>query len=174
MKNIRFYVRVAVISAVLLVMAFVGTRYSVHTLDERQAQGISTKSPGSVQVVVKTSNRIRDLALNDVILFRPPDTKAGVQVPWAEMLLSRVVAFPGDRVRIARGELAVNGSRPDQTDYVSAKQVSDEVEMPEITVPRGHLFVLNDVRRGAPTGARDSRRFGPIPEELVVCKLLFR
>lgn len=73
----------------------------------------------------------------------------------------RVVALPGDRVRIEKGEVLVNGSKVD-SNYVQANQKSPEDNFAEIVVPREHVYVLGDSRRVALSQKIDSRSVGPV------------
>ncbi len=74
-----------------------------------------------------------------------------------EEYVARVVGLPGDRVKIENGTVIVNGE-PQPDNYVK-EELKYREEMPEILVPREHLFVLSDSRRVL---GYDSRSFGPI------------
>jgi signal peptidase I len=81
-----------------------------------------------------------------------------------ETFIKRVIALPGDRVRIDRGVVYLNGTRLDEP-YV---KFPDTRSMPEITVPPGSVFVLGDNR----AVSEDSRAFGPVRDgDLVGCAL---
>jgi len=71
-----------------------------------------------------------------------------------ETYIKRVIGLPGDRVRIDRGTVYVNGVRLDEP-YV---RFGDTRSMPEITVPPLSVFVLGDNR----AVSEDSRMFGPV------------
>jgi len=77
-----------------------------------------------------------------------------------ETYIKRVVALPGDRVRIDDGVVRVNGRRIDES-YV---HFHDTRSLPPTVIPPGHLFVLGDDR----PQSEDSRFFGPIPESTVI------
>ena len=82
--------------------------------------------------------------------------------------VERVVAKGGDRISMRGGKLIRNG-RPETTKGPRAC-TEEACDFPrEITVPRGHLFLLGD-NRGA---SDDSRFWGPVPEGWVEGRLWF-
>ncbi|HEY5350252.1 MAG TPA: signal peptidase I [Candidatus Lustribacter sp.] len=82
----------------------------------------------------------------------------------AQTFLKRVVALPGDRVRIERGTLFVN-DRPVAEPYVS---FPDARSVAEVTVPPHGLYVLGDNR----AESEDSRVWGPVDENAVIGKAI--
>jgi len=125
-------------------------------------------------------------ARGDVVVFKPPRAAGyewtrvyrGMTLPWRyrPYLVKRVVALPGDRVRMNRGDLYVNGRAVDQGWTLPywqgacldrGSEVANSVAaspgrmgQAEVTVPAGHVFVLGDNR--SPGGSLDSRTFGPV------------
>ncbi len=89
----------------------------------------------------------------DIIAFRhdgdPP-----------EIFIKRVIGLPGDRVRIERGTVFLNGV-PLSEPYI---RFTDTRSFPEVTVPPGAVFVLGDNR----ANSEDSRVFGPVRERLII------
>jgi len=77
-----------------------------------------------------------------------------------ETYIKRVIALPGDRVRIDKGAVFVNGVRIHEP-YV---HFHDTRSMPTLLVPAGKLFVLGDDR----PHSEDSRFFGPVAESHVI------
>ncbi len=110
-----------------------------------------------------------------MVLWRTPEgAPPRGTVVWLEhpsfpekMLVSRVIAGPGDRVAILKGKVYLNG-QPLAEDYASKKIDNEVVE--DLVVPADHVYILNDARGGdgRPTPASDSRRLGPIPAGLIV------
>ena len=100
----------------------------------------------------------------DVVIFDSPET--------GERLIKRVVALPGDRVRMRRGRLTVNGEVLTDGDGVERHgrhaarldlDAGGGPDIPPTVVPAGHLLVLGDHRGNS----RDGRFFGFIPVDAV-------
>ncbi len=84
--------------------------------------------------------------------------RATGEVP-REDLIKRVVGVPGDRIAVRGGTLYVNGE-PQRELYLS-KGFPDRSSSVPKRVPEDHVFVMGDNR----ANSRDSRFFGPVPEE---------
>jgi signal peptidase I len=85
----------------------------------------------------------------------------------AKKVTARVVGLPGDRVKMVKGEVFVNGEHAATGIAADRKAVDDYAE---IFVPRNTVFVLCD-NRGGSTKAVDSRSLGPIGCWAIVGKL---
>lgn len=97
-----------------------------------------------------------DLAVGDLVRFRT--ARSGNETT------SRVVATAGQRVAVKAGVLLIDGV--EVTDpWGRRANVTDF--MPEVAVPEGCVFVLNDYRWGNQSERNDSRAFGPIPVRCV-------
>ena len=96
----------------------------------------------------------------DIVVFRYPRDPS-------KSYIKRVIAVPGDRVRIENGRVYVNG-RALGEDYVPAGYV-DSSSYPEILVPSGSYFVLGDHRNMS----NDSREFGPVEQKYIYGKAVF-
>lgn len=144
-------VLVAVLLA-LVVRAFVVESFEVqgHSMEP-------TLHDGERLLVNKFIYRFADPAPGDIVVFRYP-------LGTDRDFIKRVIAGPGQRVRIEEGRVFVDG-RPLDEPYVLRR---DGYSMPEREVPPGHLFVLGDNR----ANSEDSRIFGFVPLHLVVGKAM--
>jgi signal peptidase I len=77
-----------------------------------------------------------------------------------DVFIKRIVGLPGDRVRIDRGTVFVNGVELAEP-YV---RYADPRSFPEIAVPAGSVYVLGDNR----ADSDDSRFFGTVPFERIL------
>lgn len=76
------------------------------------------------------------------------------------IFIKRVIATPGDRIRIDRGTVYLNGVELAEP-YV---RHGDDRSFPTITVPPSSVYVLGDNR----AESEDSRAFGPVSDALLV------
>jgi signal peptidase I len=97
---------------------------------------------------------------DDIVVFRYPRDPE-------KSYIKRVIALPGDRIRIVRGQVWLNG-RPLPEDYVP-QQYRDARSMPEMTIPDDCYFMMGDHR----SISSDSREFGPVERDLIYGKAVF-
>jgi signal peptidase I len=97
---------------------------------------------------------------SDVVVFRYPRDPE-------KSYIKRVIALPGDRIRIDHGTVWLNG-RPLREDYVPLRY-RDSRSMPEMVVPEDSYFMMGDHR----SISSDSREFGPVSRDLIYGKAVF-
>ena len=78
-----------------------------------------------------------------------------------------MIGLPGDRVKIDRGVVSVNGQRLAE-DYVPA-QYRDRVSMAELRIADDYYFMLGDHR----FSSSDSRAWGPVHRRNIYGKAVF-
>ena len=96
----------------------------------------------------------------DVVVFLYPGDHT-------KSYIKRVIALPGDTLRIDRGQVWVNGIAIREA-YVPLKY-EDDRSQPKMTVPDGEYFVMGDHR----SISSDSRDFGPVARDLIYGKAAF-
>ncbi|MFL5781890.1 MAG: signal peptidase I [Thermoleophilaceae bacterium] len=84
--------------------------------------------------------------------------------------IKRVVGLPGERLKIVRNRVYVNGTRL-REDYARTTPCFAVCNLPrEITIPPGHYFLLGD-NRGE---SNDSRDWGPVPRSWLLRRAVLR
>ncbi|HEY1253578.1 MAG TPA: signal peptidase I [Terracidiphilus sp.] len=96
----------------------------------------------------------------DVVVFHYPRDPE-------KSYIKRVIALPGDRLRIVQGTVLVNGVALKEN-YVP-EEFRDSRSYAEIVVPEGTFFMMGDHR----SISSDSREFGPVERSLIYGKAVF-
>jgi len=101
-----------------------------------------------------------DIQRGDMVVFWFP-------LDQSKSYIKRVIAIPGDNVRIEGGQVFVNGQELDEP-YVP-EEYRDRVSYEEHRVPRDEYFVLGDHR----SSSSDSRTWGFVKREAIYGKAVF-
>jgi signal peptidase I len=104
--------------------------------------------------------RFSAIERDDVVVFHYPRDPE-------KSYIKRVIALPGDRISIVRGQVWLNGRRLREP-YVPA-MYEDSRSMAEMVVPDDTYFVMGDHR----SISSDSREFGPVDRSLIYGKAVF-
>ncbi|MGA2536294.1 MAG: signal peptidase I [Terracidiphilus sp.] len=96
----------------------------------------------------------------DVVVFHYPRDPE-------KSYIKRVIALPGDRLRIDHGIVYLNG-KPQREVYVP-DEYRDNRSMAELVVPADTYFMMGDHR----SISSDSREFGPVERSLIYGKAVF-
>jgi signal peptidase I len=108
----------------------------------------------------KMAYKIGEIHRGDVVVFLYPHDHT-------KSYIKRVIALPGDDLRIDRGRVYVNGHLVKET-YVPA-QFEDDRSLPGLVIPDNEYFVMGDHR----SISSDSRDFGPVQRDLIYGKAAF-
>jgi signal peptidase I len=104
--------------------------------------------------------KLGDIERGDIVVFHYPRDPS-------KSYIKRVIALPGDTVRIASGHVYVNDRLLNET-YVP-ERYEDQSYYPEMTVPPHSFFLMGDHR----SSSNDSRDFGPVDERFIYGKAVF-
>ena len=154
LSHTRHAVRVTVQVVVLLA---IGMAFFLRIPQVTGPSMLPRVQPGELVLINTLAYRFGPIRRGDIVAFAHDEATA-------QTFLKRVVALPGDRVRIERGMLIVN-DRPVPEPYVS---FPDGHSVAPLTVPPHGLYVLGDNR----AESEDSRAWGPIDENAVIGKAL--
>ena len=108
----------------------------------------------------KIAYRIGSIQHGDVVVFHYPYDPT-------KIFIKRVIAEPGESVRVSYGSVYVNGRK--LVEYYEPANYADGSSMAEMIVPDHEYFVMGDHRRNS----NDSRRFGPVSQDLICGKAVF-
>ena len=98
----------------------------------------------------------------DVVVFRHP-----ASYDPQRSYIKRVIALPGDTLRIDHGRVYVNGKLLHEP-YVPL-EYRDDQSVPEMIIPAGCYYMMGDHR----SISQDSRYFGPVDHSLIYGKAVF-
>jgi signal peptidase I len=142
---------------------------------------------GQRVLVSRVNYHLGDPDRGDVVVFKPPkgaddnscaipreprdghacqESKPGKS---KDNFIKRIVALPGDRLKVLEGHVYIDGKRQDEP-FVNENRTCDVCNLPkEITIPAGHFFMMGD-NRGE---SADSRFWGPVPEDNLIGQAFF-
>jgi signal peptidase I len=135
--------------------------FAVMALRPGQVTGISMEpriNSDEYVLINALAYRMGRPARGDIVAFRHERSAPSVY-------LKRVVGIPGDRIRIERGVVSLNG-RPLAEPYVRFR---DARSFPSVVVPPSSYYVLGDNR----ANSDDSRAWGFVPESDLIGRALF-
>jgi signal peptidase I len=108
----------------------------------------------------KYAYRFEQVRRDDVVVFLYPRDHQ-------KSYIKRIIAIPGDTLRIDDGTVYVNGKATAEP-YVPA-EYQDARSYPQITLSANQYFVMGDHR----SISSDSREFGPVDRNLIYGKAVF-
>ncbi len=125
---------------------------------------------GEYLLTEKVSYRFTQIKRGDIIVFKAPATAC---IGSGCDYIKRVIALPGETVKIKNGQFYINDQPLDESKYLTAglatnpgAYTADEREIP---LAENQYFVSGDNR----ANSSDSRYWGPISKEAVIGKAFF-
>lgn len=123
-------------------------------------KGTSMEPTYSSGDVVMTRKNTDDIKVNDIITIHGEKLSESVGMEIPDML-KRVVAVPGDTVKMEDNVFYINGE-PEDADYVRGEMINNADF--EDVLGEDEFFVLGDNRNFS----ADSRVFGPVNRDMIV------
>lgn len=120
---------------------------------------------GDYLIIDELSYRFRQPARGEVIVFKYPQNAS-------QRFIKRIIGLPGETVEIKDGRIIIYSQAGkqmlDESDYLPTDlKTSGEVK---VTLGPNEYFVLGDNRNFS----LDSRRFGSLPEENIIGRVIVR
>ena len=140
-------------------------QYAVQTVHVLGSSMYATLSNNDLLVASKISYKLHPPQRGDIVIFKPPD-------PDVRDFIKRVIAVPGDRLRIDHGVVYINGEvlqepyLPEKWTYSNTWPATGQ----DYVLPPDHYFVMGDNRNHS----SDSRVFGPIDASSILGKAEIR
>jgi signal peptidase I len=177
-RNRRLAIEWTVLIVAALVIAFLIKTFLFQAFYIPSESMVPTLKVGDRVLVNKLSYDLHDVHRGDIVVFKaPPQAEAGN----IKDLVKRVIGLPGDVVEARDGTGAICDTE-DLTKqchvYVNDRRLGEPylpagtttVNLPQTTVPAGHLFMMGDNR----SASRDSRYFGTIAKSAVIGRVFVR
>ena len=122
---------------------------------------------GEYLLTDKVSYRFREPQRDDVVVFKAPQNEDYDYI-------KRIIALPGDTIKIAGGQVFVNHQSVNSSGYLDPRITTHAglwaQEGQAFTIPPGEYFVMGDNRNNS----SDSREWGPVPQANLVGRAWLR
>jgi len=119
---------------------------------------------GDYLIIDEISYRFREAQRGEVIVFKSPQNSS-------QRFIKRIIALPGETIEIRDGEIIIHKDGQyqvlDESNYLSDLLTGGDMQ---VTLAEDEYFVLGDNR----SFSFDSRRFGVLPEENIIGRVIFR
>ena len=119
---------------------------------------------GDYLIIDEISYRFSEPARGEVVVFKYP-------LDESQRFIKRIIGLPGETVEIKNGQVIISNNQSSQnlneTGYLGELVTGGDIKL---TLGTGEYFVMGDNR----DYSFDSRRFGPVPRENIIGKVVFR
>jgi signal peptidase I len=120
---------------------------------------------GDYLIIDEISYRFQEPQRGEVVVFKYPDDPS-------QRYIKRIIGLPGETLEIKDGRVVISNQGEsyilDESDYLSSGiSTSDEILT---SLAENQYFVLGDNRRAS----ADSRRWGSLPRENIIGRVLLR
>ena len=154
--------------AEVVVLAFIlyfGISFAIQAVHVEGLSMFATLNNNDYLIANKLDYRFSSPQRGDIIILRPPTDNS-------KDFIKRVIAVPGDHLRIVNGTVCINGRVLDEQGYLPEEWTVDTSWNggAEETMGPSEYFVMGDNRNRS----QDSRIFGPITRDRIDGKAWFR
>jgi len=122
---------------------------------------------GEYLLTDKVTYRFRSPERGDVVVFKAPQNEDYDYI-------KRIIALPGDTVKISGGQVFVNNTLINESGFLDARITTHAglyaKEGQNVTIPAAEYFVMGDNRNNS----SDSREWGPVPAANLVGRTWLR
>lgn len=164
MSKQKGFIEVAVIGSFVFFLVFMTFIYWFIAQPYRMSGNsqVPTLVNGEYFIVTKFN---QEFNRGDIVVFRNPQD-------MSQDFVKRIIAVPGDKIKIASGEMVLNGEKIKES-YLKEDKKTDArgtiTEGQEVLVPNDHFFLLGDNREFS----ADSREYGFIRKDSIIGKYWF-
>jgi signal peptidase I len=157
LKYILLDIAIAGVVSVLLI-TYVASAYKI------EGNSMQTVLHDQERVIISKLGVKGNINRFDIVVLRKPDEPG-------KSIIKRVIGLPGEIIEIRKGNVYINDRKLSEPYLKKEKDVIFRVmDMKPLLIPEKHYFVFGDNR----PVSQDSRFFGPVPEEYIYGKTIFR
>jgi signal peptidase I len=158
LKYIILDIAIAAVISIFLI-TFVASAYKI------EGNSMQTILNDQERIIIsKLAVRNGNINRYDIVVLRKPDQPS-------KSIIKRVIGLPGEIIEIREGDVYINGNQLSEAYLKKEKDIIfRSMNMKPLLIQKGHFFVIGDNR----AISQDSRVFGPVPENYIYGKTIFR
>ena len=167
MKNIISFVWEVLKIVIIALLIVIPIRYFIFQPFFVRGQSMEPNfENGDYLIIDEISYRFKDPQRGEVVVFKYPQNPS-------QRYIKRIVGLPGETVEIEAGSVIIYQENSEALVLDESGYLPLSLQTPgdlQITLDENEYFVLGDNR----VSSADSRRFGPLPRENIVGRVLIR